>query len=123
MKTVMVAVLIAILLQGCGTVVHGSKQDLAIKTVPPGAIATVADQKCTTPCTIKNAPRAEKFVYFQKGALKKEYRIQKDLNFVSTFVGNICWLPFGVVFDVALGGAYELRPVNVKLSDLDDATQ
>jgi uncharacterized protein YceK len=113
----------ALLLSGCGTIIHGSKQDLAIKTVPAGAVAVVGDQQCTTPCTLKDVPRAEKYAYFKKGGVKKEFKLEKDLNFVSTFVGNILCLEFGVVWDVVFGGAFDIRPVNVSLNDLDAASE
>lgn len=40
-------------LGGCATVIHGTHQDVRVETDPPGATATVGDQKITTPGVLK----------------------------------------------------------------------
>ena len=40
-------------LGGCATVIHGTHQDVRVETEPPDAIASVGDQKITTPGVLK----------------------------------------------------------------------
>lgn len=107
----------AVLLQGCGTIVHGGDQDLAITTVPSGATALVGTQECITPCTMRIS-RASDRINFRKGKLKREYYFDKSFNLGATVCGNILWLVPGLIVDFIVGGAYTIKPVNVRLTDL-----
>ena len=44
---------LAPLLSGCATVLHGTRQDVRVETDPPGATASVGDQKITTPGVLR----------------------------------------------------------------------
>ena len=44
---------LAPVLSGCATVIHGTHQDVRVETEPPGATASVGDQKITTPGVLK----------------------------------------------------------------------
>lgn len=44
---------LAPLLSGCATVLHGTRQDVRVETDPPGATASAGDQKITTPGVLK----------------------------------------------------------------------
>lgn len=104
------------LVQGCGMVIHGERQDLSITTVPSGAVARVADAECVTPCTMKVRRNADT-IYFSKGSLKDEFYLNKKLNFGSTIIGNILWIFPGVLIDLIGGGGYTIQPVNVRLGE------
>jgi len=122
-RKIISVILVAFLMQGCGTIIYGTKQDLAIDTIPPGVSAKIGEQQCTTPCRLADVPRTEKRIYFEKDSQKKEFRLTRDLNFFATIVGNILWLLPGVVVDVAFGGAFDIKPVNVELDKLEDAQE
>ncbi len=113
-KMLLVLVAIAFLTQACGTVIHGSKQDLSINTDPSGAKAIVGTQTCKTPCTLK-VPRKTEKVTIKKDSYETTYELSKDFNGWSVILGNILWLLPGVVIDVYSGGAYTIEPVNVQL--------
>jgi uncharacterized protein YceK len=40
---------LAPLLSGCATVIHGTRQNVRVETDPPGATASAGGQKITTP--------------------------------------------------------------------------
>lgn len=115
-KRIMLVMIVMLLLQGCGMVIHGEMQDLSITTVPPGATARVSKAECITPCTMR-VRRAADTIYFTKGNLKEEYYLDKSLNFGSTIFGNILWLAPGIVIDLLGGGGYTIKPVNVTLGE------
>jgi hypothetical protein len=50
---------LAPLLSGCATVIHGTRQNVRVETDPPGATASAGDQKITTPGVL-NLKRKEK---------------------------------------------------------------
>jgi hypothetical protein len=115
-KGIMLAVVVILLLQGCGMIIHGERQDLAITTVPVGATARVGKDECVTPCTMHVRRNADT-IYFTKGDLKDEFYLDKSLNWGSTIFGNILWIFPGVVIDLIGGGGYTIHPVNVKLGE------
>ena len=112
-----VAMFIVLLLgaQGCSSIVHGTTQELQITTVPPGARATVGTQSCVTPCKL-TVKRDEQNLRVEKGSYKKTFDMERDFNFGATICGNILWIVPGAVVDLATGGAWEIRPINLKLN-------
>lgn len=111
---IMLAVVVILLLQGCGMIIHGERQDLAITTAPTGATARVGNDECVTPCTMRVRRNADT-IYFTKGDQKDEFYLDKSLNYGSTFLGNVLWLFPGVFIDLIGGGGYTIKPVRVKL--------
>jgi hypothetical protein len=101
--------------QGCSSIVHGTTQELQITTAPPGARATVGTQSCVTPCKL-TVKRDEQNLRVEKGSYKKTFDMEKDFNFGATICGNILWIVPGAVVDLATGGAWEIRPINLKLN-------
>jgi hypothetical protein len=119
MKKSMIACMAAVfLLQACATIVHTSDQNVQINTVPPGISARIGTQDCVTPCTL-NVPRASDRVYLRKGKTEKEYYLDKGYNLGATICGNILWLVPGLIVDFIAGGAYTIKPINVRFSDLE----
>lgn len=105
---------LTLLTSGCGTVVHGTKQELSINTEPPGATAIIETQSCVTPCTMTVSRKAEK-ITIKKDDFEKTYELSKHFNAGATILGNILWLLPGVVIDAISGGAMTIDPVNIKL--------
>jgi hypothetical protein len=123
MKTpVVLSVLLMLALQGCGSLVHGTSQELKITTIPPGATATIGTQSCKTPCTL-TVKRGSQSLLVEKGNYKRSFDVEKDFNFGATICGNVLWLLPGAIIDIAAGGAWEIRPVNLRLNASDERTQ
>lgn len=108
--------LAAALAQGCGTIVHGTEQSLAISTIPAGATARVGTKECVTPCTLR-VPRNSEKILIRKGNLKEEYDLPKSFNFGATICGNILWILPGAIIDLVTGGSFTINPVNVRLGE------
>ncbi len=104
--------------QGCSSIVHGTTQELQINTVPPGAKATIGTQTCVTPCKL-TVKRDSPTLQVEKGSYKRTFDVEKDFNFGATICGNILWIVPGAVIDLATGGAWEIKPVNLKLNAAD----
>jgi hypothetical protein len=113
-RGILLAAVVTLLLQGCGMIIHGERQDLAIATVPTGATARVGNDECVTPCTMRVRRNADT-IYFTKGDRKDEFYLDKSLNYGSTFLGNVLWIFPGVIIDLIGGGGYTIKPVQVKL--------
>lgn len=116
--SMLTSIIILVMIQGCGTIIHGSSQDVIISTNPPGATARIGSQECIAPCMLNVSRKADK-VYLRKGKQEKVYEIEKSFNFGSVILGNIFFylLP-GLVVDVVSGGAYTIKPINVSLFEL-----
>lgn len=112
-------ILLLIGAQACSTVVHGTTQELRINTVPPGARATIGTQTCVTPCKL-TVKRDEKSLRIEKGGYKKTIELEKEFLFSATICGNICWVEIGAIVDLATGGAWEIKPVNLRLDASDE---
>lgn len=106
----------AFAVSGCGTMVHGTKQNLSVSTVPAGAQAVVGTQQCVTPCTMDVSRNAKNIHLESEGYKSTDMELDKKFNGGATILGNILWLLPGVVVDVYSGGAYEIQPVNVTLN-------
>jgi len=104
--------------QGCSSLVHGTTQELQINTVPPGARATIGTQSCVTPCKL-TVKRDEHNLQVEKGNYKKTIDMEKDFNFGATICGNILWIVPGAVVDLATGGAWEIRTINLRLDTVN----
>ena len=118
MKSGLGLVLLILLLagmQGCGSIVHGTKQDLEINTVPPGAQATIGSQTCVTPCKL-TVKRDSQSIRIDQGNRSQTFDMERDFNTGATIIGNILWLLPGAIIDIVSGGAWEIRPVNLQLS-------
>ena len=46
------SIILLVMIQGCGTIIHGSSQDVIISTNPPGATARIGLQECIAPCML-----------------------------------------------------------------------
>ncbi|MGB9711272.1 MAG: PEGA domain-containing protein [Thermodesulfovibrio sp.] len=107
---------LTLIASGCGTFVHGTKQELSISTEPPGATAIIETQSCVTPCTMTVSRKAEK-ITIKKDGFEQTYELSKHFNAGATIFGNILWLLPGIIIDAISGGAMTIDPVNIKLDE------
>ncbi len=91
---------------------------MPITTVPAGATARIGTQECVTPCSLY-VPRKSNRVFIRKGRQEREYDLDKGYNLGAAICGNILWLGAGLIVDFIAGGAYAIKPVNIKLNDPD----
>lgn len=113
----------SLITQGCATIIHGSRQDLPIKTMPPDAIAQIDDQSCVTPCTLRVSRLAEKLHFTIEGDTEKTYPLLKKVNTFEVYFGNIIFLFPGALIGAAIdhqtGAKYTIEPVNIVLPNFN----
>jgi hypothetical protein len=113
----------SIIMQGCATIMHGSNQDLPIKTMPPDVIARIDTQSCVTPCTLRVSRLAEKIHFTIEGDTEMTYPLFKSFNTFEVYFGNIIFLIPGVFIGAAIdhqtGAKYTIKPVNIVLPDVN----
>ncbi len=110
---------ICVFTSSCGTIIHGTRQNVAISSNPPGATAQVGAITVTTPATLSLSRDKDYVVNFEKdGCQKSQTVINRSFNGGATILGNILWLLPGVAVDLVAGGAWTLEPdaVNVSLA-------
>jgi len=103
---------------------HGSRQDLPIKTMPPDVIARIATQSCVTPCTLRvSRLLAEKIHITTEGDTEKIYPLFKSVNTFEVYFGNIIFLVpgafIGAAIDHQTGAKYTIEPVNIVLPNVN----
>jgi hypothetical protein len=106
-------------LSACGTLVHGTRQNIMISSTPPGGTATVDNMQVETPTFVSLSRTKDYVVTVEKEGCKKgQAYINRRFNGVTTILGNILWLVAGFLVDFVAGGAWTLEPdnVNVQLS-------
>ena len=111
---------IAVLGSGCGTIVHGTRQDVNILSNPAGATATISGSglKVKTPATVSLARDKDYVVIVERDGYESgQATINREFSGWATIGGNILWLLVGAVVDLWTGGAWNLKPeaVNVNL--------
>lgn len=120
---VILLLVFSIITQGCATIIHGSRQDLPIKTMPPDVIARIDTQSCVTPCTLRVSRLAEKIHITTEGDTDKIYPLFKNVNRFEFYVGNLLFLFPGVVIgaliDWQTGAKYTIEPVNIVLPNVN----
>ena len=102
---------------GCGAIIHGTKQDIQISSIPSKADVTIMGEKRVTPATISLKRKGSYIVRIEKeGYETAEVSIQHSIS-------GVAWLGLllGVIplfIDFGTGGAYKLKPevVSVTLS-------
>lgn len=122
-QTVLLFALVTIISTACGTIMHGSTQQIAISSNPTDAKVFIDDQnKGTTPLNV-NLKRKGKSMNLRivlDGYLPYETKLNRKVS--GWAWGNLAFggLP-GVVIDAISGGLYKLTPEQIE-SDLKDKT-
>lgn len=115
----LMAALTCSFLTGCGSIIHGSRQQVSFDSSPQGATVKLTNgTRLTTPQTVELRRAEDHTVTIEKDGYESErITLKRDFNAVATILGNILWLVPGVLVDVLVGGAWTLDPdhVNVNL--------
>lgn len=117
---VLSVMIVTVTLQACGTIIHGTSQDVIIQTNPPGALAKIGYHECTTPCAL-NIPRKSTTVAITRNNVEQVYPLDRDINWFTSIIGGI-WPGYfiGMAIDFSNGSAYTIKPVNVSLAALEN---
>ncbi len=116
MPRILAVLLIAALLTGCASIIHGSRQDVRVTSVPSGAVVRVNlnNQATTTPGVLTlNRKEIGYVLTFEKQGYKPvEVSIRRTVD--GWLFGNILFGGLiGLVIDFASGSAYKLTPDEV----------
>ena len=105
-------------LTGCGSIIHGSKQQVSFDSNPQGATVKLTNgTSLTTPQTVELRRAEDHTVTIEKEGYETErITLKRDFNAVATILGNILWLIPGVLVDVLVGGAWTLDPEHVNVN-------
>ena len=101
---------------GCGTIVHGSRQNVKVRSTPSGVTVTTADRQTVTPGELQDLKRdRDHKVFFEKDGLPPW-----EIMLVSTpswwLLGNVLLGGlFGLIVDFATGSGYRLKPNNLEV--------
>ena len=110
--TIITILVLTFFLQGCGTLIHGTRQNITINSNPSGAKVAIGRLKVRTPATVSLARRRNYIITAKKeGYEDSQVQIIRYFKHKgSTIFGNILWMPAGLIIDFAAGGAWVLEP-------------
>jgi hypothetical protein len=126
-KTITILVALAVLtFTGCATILHGSHQELNVRSAPSNVSVYMQGEKAgETPMTL-HLKRNEHYILTLKKNGYEPIKVHLHKNFkpLPAILGNIFWSGIiGVVVDLATGAAYKLSPeqINKHLDKLENA--
>ena len=108
----MAAALAALALStGCGTLFNGTRQEITIHSIPPGASAVVMPEgiAITTPATLDLRREHDHAVWVELPGYEGRYGFIDRISSGWT-LGSFLLLGLGVPIDFWSGGAYQLTP-------------
>ena len=99
---------------GCATIMHGSKQDIAVSSTPTGAAVSVDNQQMGNTPTTLNLTRKDRHVVSIEAPGYKRYDLQLTRGTSGWVWGNLVFggIP-GLAIDAITGSLYKLSPDNV----------
>lgn len=124
MKSFLPSLVAFLAVAGCGTIIHGTSQNIACTTTPAGATVTAADgTTCTTPCTFTLKRKKDELLTIEREGYETATLSVRSVLSASSAAnvllpgGFVCW---GI--DVASGAGYRLVPdrVDVELKPVDE---
>lgn len=94
---------LAPLLSGCATVIHGTRQNVRVETDPPGATASAGGQKITTPgvLTLKRKEKALEIVVEKEGYETRHVALTRKDSALQWL--DMVGIPAGIVSGAAIG--------------------
>lgn len=113
MKRVASALVLVLLTSGCATIARGTRQPVSFTTLPEGAelVDTRTGERWVTPVVVE----LERKHRHTLTVSKEGYRLEQV--YVRSEVPFHWWLidalTFSTLFDVFLGGIYDLKPADV----------
>lgn len=112
-----VCLLIVAQLTGCGAIIHGRYQDLPVTTTPPGLMARIDDQKCTTPCTLAKVSRkTQQMSIALPDGREADFPVQRGVS-AWVVLDVLFGFPIFIIMDKVSGGLYVLDPVTINLAE------
>ena len=97
-------------ISGCSTILHDSRQNIAVNTMPEGADVVLEGQQQTSPAVFNVKGSSGYSVVANKDGYKLSHaHVDGKFRFGSTIFGNIFWLLPGLIVDIATGSAYEMQ--------------
>lgn len=112
------ALAVAVLLAGCGTVMHGTHQDISISSGPQGAKVETSPEAgtYTTPATLTLQRNHEYVLTFTKaGYTPATLNVRKDIG-PGTVIADIILGLVPLVIDAATGAWYGLSPESANVT-------
>jgi uncharacterized protein YceK len=113
---VMAMLLFIVVLSGCASIMHGSKQEISFESTPAGASVEVFDARgasfgaCMTPCKLDLKRKNEYKVVFSKSGYQS-VELLLDRGSDGWIWGNILFGGvIGLIVDFSNGSAYKLKP-------------
>lgn len=106
--------LVGLFTTGCATIMHGSKQAIAVSSSPSGATITVDNQPAGTTPTTVTLTRKDLHVISIDAPGYRKYDLQLTRGTSGWVWGNIIFggIP-GLAIDAITGSIYKLSPDNV----------
>lgn len=114
-KYLLPAILLALLTSSCGTIIHGSKQDVSISSNPSSASVTIDNQEIgKTPLTTNLSRKDHHMVKIElAGYLPYETKLTRKVD--GWIAGNIIFGGLiGLAVDAITGGMYKLTPDQIQ---------
>jgi hypothetical protein len=114
MLTRPLAAALVLFTSGCATIMHGSKQDIAVSSTPSGAAVSVDNQQMGVTPTTVNLTRKDKHVISIDAPGYKRYDLQLTRGTSGWVWGNLVFggIP-GLAVDAITGSLYKLSPDNI----------
>jgi hypothetical protein len=113
------AVMSALVLSGCATMIRGTTQQVSVNTDPQGAtVTTSAGQSCTSPCLFEAERKNTLQLTIERGGCNTH-----TTAMIPTLAGaGAIW---GGLIDYGTGAVYDLQPnpLFVKLTCAEDSIQ
>ena len=110
-------------LSGCATIIHGSRQEIGISSIPTGASVSVNGEKMGRTPTIVKVKRKDSQVVqiLLDGYLPYEVVLIRKVD--GWIVGNIIFGGLiGLIVDVATGSMYKLSPEQLTAEQIGRAS-
>jgi uncharacterized protein YceK len=120
---------LAVLLNGCATIVSGRQQQLALSVNPPGTIVCINGKQAGTTPMVAKLDRKESYVFLfeHPGYKPAVLAVTQQVN--PWIVGNFVPLvlipgPIGLIVDISTGAVHSLEPTQASflLARDDSAT-
>lgn len=121
MRRIILISLVAVIANGCATIVNGSKQTVSLMSEPSGATITVGGEFTAETPTAMPLKRGKDYTILVKkeGYKSETLTLKSDFDhWVQATLGNIWnYIIPGMIVDAVSGGAYEFDRtlINVKL--------
>jgi len=106
----LITALITLSCAGCGTILHGTRQDILVTSDPAGAVVTDGRTSQKTPAVFRLDRGKEHVLLVRKeGCEDQNIYVSRDISGL-TFINVLFWP--GFIVDAVSGGMWRLSPEN-----------